>query len=153
MYSYTVKITQNNDILVINEDRTEISAKELLKSIPTSRVFAFYGEMGVGKTTFIQWLCKGLGVKDSVNSPTFAIVNVYERKNNITHQTDEIYHFDCYRLNNKQEAIDLGAEEYIYSGNYCFIEWPEIMEDILPDDTTSIIIKLKDNGDRVLTID
>ena len=65
MYSYTVKITQNNDILVINEDGTEISAKELLKSIPTSRVFAFYGEMGVGKTTFIQWLCKGLGVNNS----------------------------------------------------------------------------------------
>ena len=104
--------------------------------------------MGTGKTTFISELCQAMGTKDVANSPTFAIVNVYELPNH-----EEIYHFDCYRLKNLSEAIDLGAEEYLYSGNYCFIEWPEVIESILPEDTVYLTIRILENGDRQLCIE
>ena len=104
--------------------------------------------MGAGKTTFISELCREMGTNDVTNSPTFAIVNVYELING-----DEIYHFDCYRLKDIREALDFGAEEYLYSGNYCFIEWPEKIEALLPEDTVYVRITPLENGDRKLVVE
>ena len=105
--------------------------------------------MGAGKTTFIKKLCEQMGTTDVVNSPTFAIVTVYDV---VRPYQGEVYHFDCYRLKDIREAMDFGAEEYLYSGNYCFIEWPEKIERLLPDDTVYVRIAMQENGDRVLTI-
>ena len=106
--------------------------------------------MGAGKTTFIKHLCEQMGTSDVVNSPTFAIVNVYDVK---LPQPGEVYHFDCYRLKDIREAMDFGAEEYLYSGNYCFIEWPKLIESLLPEDTVYIYITPLENGDRELKIE
>ena len=126
------------------------AAKQFIANMGDSKVFAFYGKMGAGKTTFIKQLCQEMGTDDVVNSPTFAIVNVYD----VEHpQKGEVYHFDCYRLKNICEALDFGAEEYLYSGNYCLIEWPEMIDQILPEDTISIHINVLENGDRRLTIE
>jgi tRNA threonylcarbamoyladenosine biosynthesis protein TsaE len=102
-------------------------ASELLDIFPDARVFAFYGKMGSGKTTFIQEICKSLHSSDRVTSPTFAIVNQYFTENGTA-----VYHFDFYRLKNLEEAYDLGYEDYFYSGGYCLIEWPEKVETLLP---------------------
>ena len=106
--------------------------------------------MGAGKTTFIKQLCQEMGTMDVVNSPTFAIVNVYDVERPYP---GEVYHFDCYRLKDIREAMDFGAEEYLYSGNYCFIEWPEKIESLLPDDTVYIRIVPQPDGDRLLTVE
>lgn len=111
------------------------AARQFIAQMGTHKVFAFNGSMGAGKTTFIKAICEALGVVDTVNSPTFAIVNEYEAANDLI-----IYHFDCYRLTKIQEALDLGAEEYLYSGNICFIEWAENMEQILPEDLVNVDI-------------
>ncbi len=103
-------------------------ARELLGTFPEERFFAFFGKMGVGKTTLIKELCAQLGVADVVSSPTFAIVNEYAAENG-----EPVYHFDFYRLKNIAEAYDLGYEEYFYSGCYCFVEWTEKVEEILPE--------------------
>ena len=103
--------------------------------------------MGAGKTTFIKAICEELAVKDTVNSPTFSIVNEYE-----TAEGEIIYHFDCYRINKIQEALDLGAEEYMYSDNYCFIEWPENIEQILPENAVNVEIEEMEDGVRMVTI-
>ena len=105
--------------------------------------------MGAGKTTFIKKLCEEMGTHDVVNSPTFAIVNVYDVEQPYQ---GEVYHFDCYRLKDIREAMDFGAEEYLYSGNYCFIEWPDMIAPLLPEDTVYISIKPQPNGDRLLMI-
>jgi tRNA threonylcarbamoyladenosine biosynthesis protein TsaE len=123
---------------------------ELLSEHEPHRVFAFDGVMGAGKTTFIKQMVKEMGSMDIVNSPTFAIVNVYDVE--LPHK-GEVYHFDCYRLKDIREAIDFGAEEYLYSGNYCFIEWPEKIEALLPDDTVWVKIVPQENGERRLIID
>ena len=102
--------------------------------------------MGAGKTTLLKQLCHDMGTEDVVNSPTFSIVNVYDTDN------QEIYHFDCYRLNSLNEAQSIGAEEYLYSGNYCFIEWPDVMMSLLPEDTVWIHISILPSGDRQLII-
>lgn len=115
-------------------------ARIFIEHIGENTVFAFNGSMGAGKTTFIKAVCEELGVEDVINSPTFAIVNEYE-----THDGKKIYHFDCYRLKNIDEALNLGAEEYLYSGNLCFIEWPENIESLLPDNT--IIINIDNLSD------
>lgn len=149
MYTYTIKKDENQGILLLNEQGEQVSPIELLRISQPHRVYAFDGQMGAGKTTFIKQLCEAMGTADVVNSPTFAIVNVYDI--NQPYQ-GEVYHFDCYRLKDIHEAMDFGAEEYLYSGNYCFIEWPDILQPILPNDTLYIHIKLLPNGDRLLTM-
>jgi len=145
MNHYTIKKSENGGVYLLDEQKNRLSAAEWLLSYPTRRVFAFDAPMGAGKTTFIKQLCEDLGCKDVVNSPTFAIVNVYDT------QEGEVYHFDCYRLKDIAEAQDFGAEEYLYSGNICLIEWPNIIEPLLPDDTVWVSICVKENGDRELT--
>ena len=150
MHIYTIKKTKEEGLLVLNEQGEQVSALEILKKAEPHRVFAFDGQMGAGKTTFIKKLCEQMGTTDVVNSPTFAIVNVYDVEQPYQ---GEVYHFDCYRLKDIREAIDFGAEDYLYSGNYCFIEWPEMIEALLPEDTVYIRITPKENGDRQLTIE
>ena len=149
MINYTLKKCENSGLLLQNEQGKEVSALEILKLTEPHRVFAFEGQMGAGKTTFIKKLVEEMGTTDVVNSPTFAIVNVYDVEQPYK---GEVYHFDCYRLKDIREAMDFGAEEYLYSGNYCFIEWPDKIEALLPEDTVYIHIKLLENGDRLLTV-
>lgn len=111
------------------------------------RVVTFHAKMGVGKTTFIKEICSVLQVVDTINSPTFAIVNEYSTATDKT-----LYHFDFYRIKDVMEAVDFGAEDYFYSGNTCLIEWPELVEQILPDDCLEVEIKLLDNDERELII-
>ena len=150
MNTYTIKKGAHSELLLLNEQGKEVSALEILKICEPHRVFAFDGQMGAGMTTFIKQLVNEMGTMDIVNSPTFAIVNVYDVEQPYK---GEVYHFDCYRLKDIREAMDFGAEEYLYSGNYCFIEWPEKIEDLLPDDTVWVKIEPMTNGDRRLVID
>jgi len=109
------------------------------------KCFAFYAPMGAGKTTFIKAVCEELGSTDVITSPTFAIVNEYTAKNL------PIYHFDLYRIKKMEELYDIGADDYFYSGNPCFIEWPEMAESALPDETIKITIVPQDNGSRIVS--
>ena len=149
MYNYTIKLSEKKEILLLDEQGKAVKTTDILQKTE-STVFAFDGPMGAGKTTFIRQLCADLGSEDIVNSPTFAIVNVYD------YPTDgdkrEIYHFDCYRIKDVREALDFGAEEYLYSGEYCFIEWPENIEQILPENTVWVKIVPQENGDRQLRL-
>ena len=120
-------------------------AEKFIGAHPADRLFAFYGKMGSGKTTFIKALCEKLQVVDYVTSPTFALINVYETEPGI-----EIYHFDFYRINKLEEAFDIGFEEFIESGNLCIIEWPEKIELILPSDTLRVKISVLKDGSREL---
>ena len=149
MSTYTIKKGENSGLLLLNERGESVSPMEILKTYEPHRVFAFDGQMGAGKTTFIKSLCEAMGTADVVNSPTFAIVNVYDVEQPYR---GEVYHFDCYRLKDIREAIDFGAEEYLYSGNYCLIEWPELIASLLPDDAVHIKITHMENGDRRLEI-
>ncbi len=128
-------------------DDLHVAAKLLIAFAQTEKVFLFYGDMGAGKTTFIKSLCKSLGTHESITSPTFSIVNEYVGKNG------NIYHFDFYRLKNQTEAFDLGYEEYFYSGNYCFIEWPEKIPDLLPAHYIRVGIQVLTNNERLLTFE
>lgn len=148
MSKYTVKKSENDEIFLVDEAGERQSVLRLLEECGTSRVVALDAPMGTGKTTLIKQLCEEMGTEDVVNSPTFAIVNVYEVADG-----KEIYHFDCYRLKDIREALDFGAEEYLYSGNWCFVEWPEIISPILPEDTVTWTIRTKENGERELIID
>jgi tRNA threonylcarbamoyladenosine biosynthesis protein TsaE len=148
MSIYTIKL-QEKKLVLLNERNEEVSPLELLKVCAPRKVFAFDGQMGAGKTTFIKKLCEAMGTEDVVNSPTFAIVNVYDVEQPYK---GEVYHFDCYRLKDIREAIDFGAEEYLYSGNYCFIQWPEMIEELLPEDTVHVKITPLENGNRRLEI-
>ena len=150
MTTYTLKLDDNSNILLLNEKNETVSALEILKANEPHRVFAFDGAMGAGKTTFIKKLVEQMGSVDIVNSPTFAIVNVYDVEQPYK---GEVYHFDCYRVKDIREAVDFGAEEYLYSGNYCFIEWPEKIEALLPDDTVWVKLIPQENGDRLLVIE
>jgi len=123
------------------------TAQQFIKLFDRYSVFAFYGNMGAGKTTFIKAICEILGVKESVNSPTFSIINEYEAADGRI-----LYHFDCYRINKLQEAMDLGAEDYFYSGKICFIEWPEKIEELLPDSTVKVNIQEVEDGKREIEI-
>lgn len=135
--------------LVINSiEDLQTAAHAFVEQMGEHTVFAFYGKMGAGKTTFIKALCKELGVADVVNSPTFSIVNEYR-----SDTTGElIYHFDFYRIQKLEEVYDMGYEDYFYSGAICFIEWPELIEEILPEDTCCIKIEEAESGSRSLTI-
>lgn len=150
MNIYTLKIDEKNGLLLFDEQGKEVSALEILRLSEPHRVFAFDGQMGAGKTTFIKKLCEEMGSADVVNSPTFAIVNVYDVEQPYR---GEVYHFDCYRLKDIHEALDFGAEEYLYSGNYCFIEWPEKIETLLPEDTIYVRITPLENGERQLVVE
>lgn len=145
-YIYTIKKDLEKGIVLVNAQGVEVTATDILEKCGSARVFAFDGKMGAGKTTFIKHLCEAMGTEDVVNSPTFAIVNVYEVASG-----EEVYHFDCYRIKDIREAMDFGAEEYLYSGNYCFIEWAEMIEPLLPEDTVWVKIKVEENGERTLS--
>lgn len=116
-------------------------AEQILDKYPVTRVFAVSGPMGAGKTTFIQALCRKLDVRDTVNSPTFSIVNEYRTK-----ADEPVYHFDLYRLRKPEEMLDIGYEDYFYSGNYCFIEWPEVAANLIPEDCLYITIVVDDDS-------
>jgi tRNA threonylcarbamoyladenosine biosynthesis protein TsaE len=120
-------------------------AEKFIGAHPADRLFAFYGKMGSGKTTFIKALCEKLQVIDYVTSPTFALVNVYE-----TELSSEIYHFDLYRIKSMDELFDLGYEEYFFSDNYCLIEWPEMIEPLLPPNTVKVSITETIGGIRII---
>lgn len=122
------------------------AAEKLLNRFPDKKVFALYGKMGAGKTTFIQAICRSLGSVDNVTSPTFAIINEYNSAD-----SSSIFHFDFYRIENIEEAFDLGYEDYIYSGDYCFIEWPEMIEQLLPEDIVEITIEAMEDERRIIT--
>lgn len=152
MITYTIKkgvFSDSKALILLDEQGNEVSPLEILQKTEPHRVYAFEGQMGAGKTTFIKSLCEAMGTMDVVNSPTFAIVNVYDVEQPYR---GEVYHFDCYRLKDIREAMDFGAEEYLYSGNYCFIEWPMMMEALLPEDTIYITITPQENDDRILSI-
>lgn len=134
------------EIQIPSLDKIADAAREFVEQIGDKRVFAFYGGMGAGKTTFIKAVCKQLGVKDAVTSPTFAIVNEYAS------DFGPVYHFDFYRIKNLGEVMDLGFEDYAYSGNFCLMEWPELIEDLLPDNTVNVHIAETSNGMRTVTI-
>ena len=147
MSIYTIKIDEKSNLLLLDGKNTQVSPLDILCQTEPHRVFAFEGQMGAGKTTFIKKLCEDMQTTDVVNSPTFAIVNVYDI--HLPYQ-GEVYHFDCYRLKDLREAMDLGAEEYLYSGNYCFIEWPELIEDLLPEEAVKVSITEKEDGSRAI---
>ena len=127
------------------EEDIKQAARQFVESMGDNTVFAFYGKMGAGKTTFIKAVCEELGVDDTVTSPTFAIVNEYEAA-----QGRPIYHFDFYRIKKVSEAYDMGCEEYFYSGHPCFIEWPELIEEVLPEETVNVTIEALPDGERRL---
>ncbi|MGQ1911357.1 tRNA (adenosine(37)-N6)-threonylcarbamoyltransferase complex ATPase subunit type 1 TsaE [Marinifilum sp. RC60d5] len=122
-------------------------AKEFIKLVGNKRIFAMHGAMGVGKTTFVKAICEELGVTDTINSPTFAIVNEYH-----TAKEAVIYHFDFYRIDDVQEAYDFGYEDYFYSNALCFIEWPEKIASILPNDTVEVHFNEEADGARSIRI-
>jgi tRNA threonylcarbamoyladenosine biosynthesis protein TsaE len=131
---------------VVGLSALQKAARMLLAGFPDERVFAFYGSMGAGKTTFIKTICHELGSDDYITSPTFALINEYSTKSGKV-----IYHFDFYRIKKIEEAYDLGYEDYIYSGNYCFIEWPEMIESLLPRGIVEVRISEEENGARQIS--
>ena len=130
------------DLEHINE-----AAQAFVNQIGNHTVFAFYGKMGAGKTTFIKAVCEDLGVNDVITSPTFAIVNEYTANDGV------IYHFDFYRIKKLEEVYDMGYEDYFYSGALCFIEWPELIEDVLPEDAVRVNIEEQADGSRLVTVE
>lgn len=127
-------------------------SQRLLETFPNARVLAFTGEVGAGKTTFIQQICKQLGIIEVVSSPTFALVNEYGYTDSMSGAKDSAYHLDLYRLRTIEEALDIGIEDYLYSGKYCFVEWPEIIEALLPEDTLRIHLEILSDSQRKMLI-
>ncbi len=134
-------------------DTIREAAREFIAQIGNHRVFAFYGKMGAGKTTFIKAVCEELGVEDVITSPTFAIVNEYSSPLTVNQlPLSSIYHFDFYRIKKLEEVYDMGYEDYFYSGSLCFIEWPELIEPLLPDDAVRVTIAEQPDGTRTVCI-
>jgi tRNA threonylcarbamoyladenosine biosynthesis protein TsaE len=131
------------EIRIENLDNIRAAACEFIQHMGETRVFAFYGKMGAGKTTFVKAICEELGVEDVITSPTFAIINEYEGE-------ETIYHFDFYRIKKLEEVYDMGYEDYFYSGALCFIEWPELIQEILPDDAVRVSIIEQQDGSRLV---
>ena len=156
-------------IVIKDIDHIREAAREFIEHIGEHRVFAFYGKMGAGKTTFVKAICEELGVDDVITSPTFAIINEYTATpptaaanssfslrecgvaNFTLHSSLQIYHFDFYRIKKLEEVYDMGYEDYFYSGALCFIEWPELIEDILPDDAVRVSIAEQEDGSRIVS--
>ncbi len=128
-------------------DEINTVAKQFIELVGERRVFAMYGAMGVGKTTFVKAVCEELGVEDTITSPTFAIVNEYH-----TQKDKIVYHFDFYRIEDVQEAYDFGYEDYFYSKAMCFIEWPERIDSILPSDVINLNFREEEDGSRVIQL-
>ena len=138
---------KSKEFHIVGVERLSEVSDYLLSMRDEADIIAFYGAMGAGKTTLIKNLCHRMGVTDEVNSPAFAIVNEY-----VTEEGDSVYHFDFYRIKKIEEAYDIGFENYFDSGNLCLIEWPELIEDLLPDDTLCVTININDDGTRSLDI-
>jgi tRNA threonylcarbamoyladenosine biosynthesis protein TsaE len=132
--------------VVFSIDKLENVAQKIIAQNP-NKVILFNGEMGVGKTTLIKKLCSLLGVEGATSSPTFSLVNEYQTATN-----QIVYHFDCYRLKSETEALDMGIDEYLYSGNWCFIEWSEKIETLIPEVHSVVNIKLQSDGNRLLEL-
>ena len=128
-------------------DNIKTAANKFLQIIGDRKIFALNGKMGAGKTTFIKAVCECLGVCETINSPTFSIVNEYS-----TSDKQIIYHFDFYRINKIEEAMEIGVEEYLYSGQLCFLEWSENIAPLLPDDYVAVEITEQDNGKRIVEL-
>lgn len=135
------------EITISSLENIQQAAKEFVAGMGDDTVFAFYGKMGAGKTTFIKAICQELGVTDAITSPTFAIVNEYRSDL----QGELIYHFDFYRIKKLEEVYDMGYEDYFYSGALCFIEWPELIEELLPGDSVKVTIEEQENQARKVT--
>ena len=154
------------EIIIQDPQHIREAARAFIQNMPDSTVYAFYGKMGAGKTTFIKAVCQELGVEDEVTSPTFAIVNEYSidkvqsskfkvQSSKFKVQSSKfkvqcIYHLDFYRIKRLEEAYDIGFDDYIDSGNLCFIEWPELIEELLPEDAIRVEIEETDNGSRIV---
>ena len=134
------------EIKISNLDNIQEAASAFIQQIGDHKVFAFYGSMGAGKTTFVKAICESLGVDDVITSPTFAIINEYHADDHV------IYHFDFYRIKKLEEVYDMGYEDYFYSGSLCFIEWPELIEELLPEDAVKVSIKENPDGSRTVTL-
>ena len=138
-------------IVIKDIEHIREAAHEFIENIGDHRVFAFYGKMGAGKTTFVKAICEELGVEDVITSPTFAIINEYTIDHSPLNNGQSIYHFDFYRIKKLEEVYDMGYEDYFYSGALCFIEWPELIEEILPDDAVRVSIAEQEDGSRVVS--
>lgn len=128
------------------------AAKQFIQSMGNRKVFAFYGKMGAGKTTFTKAVCEELGVEDVITSPTFSILNEYTSNTELLQPSVQpIFHFDFYRIKKLDEFFDMGGEDYFYSGHICFIEWPELIEQVLPDDAVKVKIEELEDGSRIVS--
>ena len=135
------------EILIRNKKGIASAAKRMIEEAKGRRIFAFYGAMGAGKTTLIKAICKYLGATDLVSSPTFTLVNEYK-----TCKGESLYHIDFYRIKKHDEVFDFGIEEYLTAGNYCFMEWPELVEDILPAEIVRVRITVGKNDERTVLL-
>ena len=137
------------EIKITSLDHIHEAAREFIAAMGDNTVFAFYGKMGAGKTTFIKAVCEELGVTDVINPPTFAIVNEYRHED----AGELIYHFAYERNKKLEEVYDMGYEDYFYSGALCFIEWPELIEELLPGDAVNVTIEEQEDGSRIIRFD
>jgi tRNA threonylcarbamoyladenosine biosynthesis protein TsaE len=135
------------EIIIKDKRHLAVAARQLLKISGDKKIFAFYGAMGAGKTTFIKAICEELGAIDIISSPTFTLVNEYK-----TTGGDSIFHIDFYRIKKQEEVFDFGIEEYLTGESYCFMEWPELVEEILPSETVKVKIKADESEQRILSI-